>query len=176
MNIPKRATLAFSLLALLQAPVPVLAEEAPKLESSPATAAAPAPLDDMQSMGEKRQDMMASPGMGPGGKCNKRGGPGAMQGVGPGKGPGMTGMGPGMGMGAGMGPMGQDCDRRDGKGPGMMGMGQGGMGRMGMGRKCHPVGDGDACGCEHADALEKRLDEMEKRLDMMQMMLKMMMK
>lgn len=159
MNTLKHTVLSLSLLALLNMPATVLAEDAPKLEATPATEAAPAPMDDMQAMREKMQDMMQSQGMGPGGKCNKRDG----------QGPGMMMQGKGMGMGpgGGMGP-GKDCDRRDGKGPGMMM----GMGPGGMGKNCHRMGDGDGCGCN----VDKRLDEMEKRLDMMQMMLKMMMK
>ncbi len=156
MNLLKRSALAFSMMAILNLPGAVLAEEAPKLEAAPATAAAPAPMEDMQTMRERMQDMMQAQGMGPGGKCNKRDG----------QGPGMM---QGGGMGKGMGPMGQgkDCDRMDGKGPG--------MGMMGMGRNCQRKGDGD-CGCEKGREMSKRLDELEKRMDMMQMMMKMMMK
>lgn len=157
MNMLKRSALALSLMVVFNLPGAAVAEDAPKLEAAPATESAPAPMDDMQTMRERMQDMMQAQGMGPGGKCNKRDG----------RGPGMMMQGGVMGMG--MGPMGQgkDCDRMDGKGPG--------MGMMGMGRNCHRMG-GDDCGCEKGEELSKRLDELEKRMDMMQMMLRMMMK
>jgi hypothetical protein len=163
MNLLKRSALALSMMAVLNLPGAVLAEESPKepakLEPIPATQSAPAALDDMQSMRERMQEMKQAQGMGPGKKCDKPGGHG--------HGPGM--MMQGGGMGGGMGPMahGKHCDK-----PGGHGMGMGG----GMGQNCHRMGDGQACGCEHGKDLEKRLDDLEKRLDMMQMMLKMMMR
>lgn len=157
MNSLKRATLALSIMALLNIPAVALAEEAPKLDSTPATEAAPAPLDDMRTMRERMQDKMQAQGMGPGGKCNKRDG----------QGPGMMMQGGGMGKGMGQG---KDCDRWDGKGPGM------GMGQGGMGMNCHRKGEGPDCGCDQGKELAKRMDELEKRMDMMQMMLKMMMR
>jgi len=171
MNMLRRAALALTMLALLQAPAAVLAEDAAKLEASPATMAAPAPLDDIPAMGEQMQDMMPSQGMGPGGKCNKR----------PGHGPGMMMQGDGMGKGPGSGPgmdmmaKGKHCDP-DGKArhcdhPRMC---QGGCQCPGM------MGKGGHHGAQHscprAEALEERIDDLEQRLDMMQMMLKMMMR
>jgi hypothetical protein len=162
MNLLKRSALTVSLLAILNLPGAVLAQEAPQLEAAPATAAAPAPMDDMQTMRERMQEMMQSKGMWPGNKCNKRDGqgPGMMM-----QGGGMGMMGMGGGKGAGMDSMGQgkNCDRKDGKGPGM------GMGPGGMGRNCDRRGDG---GCD----VSQRLDDLEKRMDMMQMMMKMMMR
>jgi hypothetical protein len=142
MNMLKPTTLALSLLALLQIPV-ALAEEAPKLEPAPATAAAPAPLEDMQTMRERMLDMIQAQGMGPGGKCNQRDG----------QGPGMMMQGCPMGQG-------RHCDRMEGMGPG-------------MGGNCHRMGDGGCgCEkgremSKRLDELEKRMDMVQMMLKMM---------
>ncbi|MEW5770497.1 MAG: hypothetical protein AB1831_09060 [Pseudomonadota bacterium] len=99
MNRLKPAAIACAMLLLGQLPAHAWAEEAPKLETTPATPAAPAPMDDMQAM----MPGMGM-GMGPGGRCNKR--PGMGQGMGQGM---MMGGG-----GMGMGPGGKPCHRNAG--------------------------------------------------------------
>jgi hypothetical protein len=148
MKLLQRSALLCSLIAVLGLPGTALADDAPKLDASPATASAPAPVDDMQAMQEHLQALMQAKGMGPGARCHK-----------------LDGQAPGLMPGLGLGPMGPDgrkCEWHEG--PGM----------VGPGHKCYRLGEDEACGCAHGRDLARRLDELEKRMDMMQMLLQMM--
>ena len=142
MNLLKRNLLALAMLSALSLSGVAMAEEKAVLESTPATQAAPATMDEL---------IQTSP------KCNKRdgSGPGMMQGM------GMQGMGMRMGMMSSPEDV-EKCHKGQ-KGINKMD----GEGKRGH---CDRKGHGAGCDCpvaDRVDELEKRMDMMQMMMKMM---------